>query len=189
MNEGDVIIIPTDTVYGLATRLYDKKGLQKIYAIKARDLFKQIPILISDIEQLKEIAGYDGFTKKVMKIFWPGPLTIVLDTTEAFKRITGEDTIAVRMPKHPKTLDIINKQGVLRVTSLNMSGEPPLEDPAIIKAMFESKVKAIYWQGNYAKSNLASTVARISKDKVEILRDGAITKEDILSLRTNSVMY
>ena len=190
MNKGDVIILPTDTVYGLATRLYDEVGLEKIYEIKGREQSKQIPILISDIEQLEDIATYDNFTKKVMEIFWPGPLTLILDTTEKFERKTGEKTIAVRMPNHSKALEIIQLCGVLRVTSLNKSGEPPMEDQKEIMNVFGSKVRAAFWQTpNYKPSNLSSTVAIVKEFDVQILREGAVTKEDILSLRANHIVY
>lgn len=189
MNKGDVIIIPTDTVYGLATRLYDERGLEKIYEMKGRELSKQIPILISDISQLEDIASYDLFTQKVMEIFWPGPLTIVLKTREKFQEKTGEETIAVRIPNHPKALDVLQRFGPMRVTSLNKSGEPPLEDPNMIKEKFGHLVKAIFWQGDVKRSDLSSTVARISENEVEILRQGAITKEDIMSLRTNVITF
>lgn len=190
MNKGDLIIIPTDTVYGLAARLYDEEGLEKIYELKGRDLSKQIPILISSINQLDDIAVYDDFAKRVMEIFWPGPLTIVLPTTELFKVRTGEDTIAVRMPNHSKALSIIDQSGVLRVTSLNKSGEPPLENQKMIMDMFGSKVRAVFWQSeNFKPSNMSSTVAKIDGYDVEILREGSITKEDILSLRANKIEF
>ncbi len=187
MNKGDLIIIPTDTVYGLATQLFDEEGLNKIYALKGRDLSKQIPILISSVDQLEDIAHYDDFTYKVMEIFWPGPLTIVLNTTDSFKEKTGEESIAVRIPKHQKALEVLNLCGPMRVTSLNKSGEPPLENPEEIKALFGDKVKAIFWQGHTKRSDLSSTVAKISDGHVEILRQGAITKEDIASLRSNQL--
>ncbi len=189
MNKGDLIIIPTDTVYGLAARLYDEEALQKIYQLKGRDQSKQIPILISDISELKEIAEYDDFTLKVMETFWPGPLTIVLKTTELFESRTGEKTIAVRIPNHPRALYALRRCGVMRVTSLNKSGEEPLEDREKIQELFGSHVRAIFWQGKTKRLNQASTVASISQYNVEILREGAITKEDILSLRTNHIAY
>lgn len=191
MNKGDLLIIPTDTVYGLAARLFDDKGLEKIYALKGRDPSKPIPILISDIDQLEDIAVFDEFTRKVMETFWPGPLTLVLDTTEKFKRSTREETIAVRMPNHPKALNVIKRAGVLRVTSLNKSGEEPLEDRDEIRQLFGDDVVAIFWKKENEKKtqNLSSTVAKIKDDMVDILREGMITKEDILSLRANRIEF
>ncbi len=189
MNKGDVLIIPTDTVYGLATRLFDDEGLKKIYELKGRDLQKQIPILISSIDQLEGVCEYDDFTRKVMETFWPGPLTLILKTTDKFKQSTAEDTIAVRMPNHSKALFIIEQMGILRVTSLNKSGEPPLDDHKEIKKVFGPHVRAIFWQTKTDKPKLASTVARVENYQVDILREGVISAEDILSLRANKIIY
>lgn len=187
MNKGDVIIIPTDTVYGLATRLYDKEGLEKIYEMKQRDLSKPIPLLVSSIEQVKSIAYVDDFAQKVMERFWPGPLTLVMKTTDEFKQQTGEETIAIRMPNHAKALSIIERIGILRVTSLNESGKKPLVNREEIEKQFGSKVKAIFWDTHKKKSNLASTVAKVEAGEVDIYRQGAISRDDILSLGANQI--
>ena len=75
---GDLIVIPTDTVYGLSAKLYDEKALAKIYQIKGRDESKKIPLLISKIEQLKDICIMSKLSQAFMKKYWPGPLTIIL---------------------------------------------------------------------------------------------------------------
>jgi L-threonylcarbamoyladenylate synthase len=180
MNKGDLIVMPTDTVYGLAAMLYDEEALQKIYDVKGRDQSKQIPLLISSINQIKDIAIYDDQLKKIMEKFWPGALTIVMKTTQSFKQKTGEDTIAIRMPKHPKALALINDYGVLRVTSLNKSGEPPLESLEDIHKVFGHFVSEIHEHGEIAKSEISSTVISIVNGHIKILRQGEITREMLL---------
>ncbi len=179
MNKGELIVMPTDTVYGLAAMLYDEVGLHKIYEVKGREQSKQIPLLISSIDQIKDIAVYDDKIEKIMHKFWPGALTIVMRTTSAFKQKTGEDTIAIRMPKHPKALELINTYGVLRVTSLNKSGEAPLEDLKEIKDQFGDKVSEIYEHGNEPKSHVSSTVMIYLDGTIKILRQGSITIDDL----------
>ncbi|QWB96360.1 threonylcarbamoyl-AMP synthase [Mycoplasmatota bacterium] len=180
MNKGELIVMPTDTVYGLAAMLYDEIALQKIYEVKGREQSKQIPLLISSIDQIKDIATYDKKIKTLMDRFWPGALTIVMNTTDEFIKKTGESTIAIRMPKHPKALALIDEYGVLRVTSLNKSGEPPLESIEEIKKTFGHVVSEIYEQGDYLKSHVSSTVITFKNNKVIILRQGAIMLDELI---------
>jgi len=182
MNKGELIVMPTDTVYGLAAMLYDEEALKKIYEVKGREQSKQIPLLISDIKQIDDIAIYDDRVKKIMEKFWPGALTIVMKTTSAFKEKTGEDTIAIRMPKHPKALELINTYGVLRVTSLNKSGEAPLEDIKDIESVFGKSVSEIHPHGDEPKSNVSSTVMLFDGNDIKILREGMIKKEDLIQV-------
>lgn len=178
MKNGDLIIIPTDTVYGLAAKLYDKKAMEKIYQIKGRELSKQIPILCHHIDDLKDIAIIDEKTRKLMNTFWPGPITFVLSTTPLFYEKTGEKTIAARIPNHQLALEIIKKYGVLRTTSLNKSGQPPLTDIVEIRNEFGHTIREIYEQ-NMEPSQISSTVVDLSSGTIRILRQGAITLNDI----------
>jgi len=182
MNKGDLIVIPTDTVYGLAAKLYDEEALHKIYELKGRDQSKQIPLLISNIKQIDDIAIYDKRIMKLMDAFWPGALTIVMKTTPIFKQKTGENTIAIRMPKHPVALKLIDENGVLRVTSLNKSGKKPLEDMKEIKKIFGLKVAKIYPHGDIEKSHISSTVIKIEEHELVILREGLIKKEKLMQV-------
>lgn len=182
---GDLIVIPTDTVYGLAAKLYDDKALKKIYQIKGRDESKHIPVLISKIEQLKDVCDMTKLSQAYMKKYWPGPLTIILKTTDAFRQKTGEETIAVRMPNHPVALKLIDINGPLRVTSLNKSDEKPLTSLKEIEKRFGSLVKEIYPQGNIIKSDVSSTIIDLTSRKIKIVRQGEISDAEILALKDN----
>ncbi len=180
---GDVIIIPTDTVYGLAAKLYDEKALNKIYQIKGRDQIKQIPILVSKVEQLKDICEMSKLSLMFIKKYWPGALTLVLKTTPEFKLKTGEETVAVRMPKHPVALKLIDMNGALRVTSLNRSDEKPLSNLKEIEKRFGLLVKDIYPQGNITKSDISSTILDLTSKKIKIIRQGEISENEILAVK------
>lgn len=179
MNQGDLIVIPTDTVYGLAAQLYDNEALNKIYEIKGREQSKKIPLLISNVDQLKDVCILNEISLKLIEKYWPGPLTIVLKTTTSFNSKTGEETIAVRMPKHPTALKLIEENGVLRVTSLNKSGEEPLTNIDKIKEIFGKYIKDIYPHGIIAKSNVSSTVIDLTTNEIKILRQGDIKFSDL----------
>lgn len=175
MKDGDIIIFPTDTVYGLATRLYDKVGLNKIYELKNRDKSKAIPILVSKIVDINQIAIYNEATLKLMTYFWPGPLTIILKTTPDFFKKTGEETVAIRVPNHYIALNVIEEFGPMRTTSVNISGESELNCLEEIKEQFEDKVTRIYgeYEGNY--KGIPSTIVDMSKNELTIIREGSIT--------------
>lgn len=188
MKKGDLIIIPTDTVYGLAARLYDEIALEKIYQIKGREQSKQIPILCSKLSDLLPIAETNIVSRAIMKNLWPGALTIVMPTTKQFFEMTGEKTIAARIPNHPVALELIEKYGVLRVTSLNKSGQPPMTDIRAIRQEFGPYVVEIHEQ-EFNQSDISSTVIDMSSGEVKILREGSITMDDLQKALKNIVNH
>lgn len=188
MKNGDLIIIPTDTVYGLAARLYDEAALEKIYQIKGREQSKQIPILCSKLSDLLPIAETNIVSRAIMKNLWPGALTIVMPTTKQFFEMTGEKTIAARIPNHPVALKLIEKYGVLRVTSLNKSGQPPMTDIRKIRQEFGPYVVEIHEQ-EFNQSDISSTVIDMSSGEVKILREGSITMDDLQKALKNIVNH
>lgn len=188
MKKGDLIIIPTDTVYGLAARLYDEEALEKIYSIKGREQSKQIPILCSKMGDLLTIAETNIVSRAIMTNLWPGPLTIVLPTTKQFFEMTGEKTIAARIPNHPEALALIEKYGVLRVTSVNKSGQKPLNDIRQIRQEFGPYVVEIHPQER-RQSDISSTVIDLTGKEMKILREGTITLDDLQKALGNLMMH
>lgn len=180
MKDKTLVILPTDTVYGLAAKLYDQAALNLIYQIKGRDLNKQIPVLCSNLEQAKKIGLFSNAALKLAKCFWPGALTIVLKSTEEHFKITGEKTIAIRIPDHKETLNFIQKNGPLRTTSLNHSGEPPLFDEKTIEERYRKFVDQIFLQAESSFSHQASTVVDASNNNVKIIRLGHLKEVDLL---------
>ena len=178
MKNGDLIVIPTDTVYGLAAKLHDLEALDKIYEIKGRDFSKQIPILISDRASLSDMVKMTPLALELTRNLWPGPLTIVFETKPQFFKLTGEKTVAIRLPNHPIACEIIDEFGPLRVTSVNKSGQPPLTHIDDIKREFGPYLSKIYEQDR-EPSNLSSTVIDITGSEIKILRRGIVTEEDI----------
>lgn len=180
MKKGDVIIVPTDTVYGLATQIFDDEGLKKIYAIKKREPQKKIPVLVANMAQAQTIALLDERAKKLIATFWPGPLTIVLSTTDTYQKKTGEKTVALRAPNHPLLLKILHQHGPLLVTSLNISGEVPLQDFEQIKVEYQHQVDHIYENKQVVNSQISSTIVDLTqKNSIEFIRIGELTKQHI----------
>ncbi|WP_341266713.1 L-threonylcarbamoyladenylate synthase [Candidatus Phytoplasma fraxini] len=178
MHSHQIIIFPTDTVYGLGCSIYNYKGLTKIYQIKNRDPNKPISVLFSDLKQIKEIALIDNKIQKLALFFWPGPLTIIVFTHKKYFNLTKEKTIGIRIPNHPLALEILRNTGPLKTTSVNKSGEPPLNDYLEIKKQYQNKVDYIYLNNNFI-SNVNSTILDTTLSQWTILREGDISLSQI----------
>lgn len=182
MKRGDVIIFPTDTVYGMGCKIYDKAAIAKIYELKERSVSKHLPILIGNLVDLNTIAQYDRKTLDIMTTFWPGALTIILKTRDELIKKTGEETIAVRIPDHYLALDLISEFGPLRATSVNISGQAPLNTYEEVLESFGSKVEHIYGEHVADYIDVASTIVDVSNGSIKLVREGVIPFSDILKV-------
>lgn len=180
INQGGVVIFPTDTVYGIGCDPYNKASIEKIYKIKSRHIAKSVPILTYSIEMAERIAQFDQLTKKIVKKFWPGPLTIILKVTDEKikKSLNLENKIAIRVPDHKCTLELLKKCNYLVGTSANISGDLPYTNPKeCLKKMQDYDV---FVDGGTITSNGESTIIEIENEKIKIIREGSLTKEEIL---------
>lgn len=177
----NVLIFPTDTVYGLGTPYLNKDGLNKIYEIKGRDFNKPVAILISNFEQANQIAIIHDNALKVAKHFWPGGLTIVFNSTKSYYNVSGEKTIGLRMPNHKLALDLIHSYGPLKTTSVNYSNQAPLNDYKIIKKTFGKLVDQVY-PNTQSLTQVSSTVIDFTHDLPSLIRLGDVTLEEIMKV-------
>jgi L-threonylcarbamoyladenylate synthase len=160
---GDVVAIPTETVYGLAADAFNISAVKKTFEVKGRPPDNPLIVHISRTEQLDEIADEipeDAF--KLAETFWPGPLTLVLKKKPIVPDIVtgGLNTVAVRMPDHPLTRKLIEQTGPLTAPSANRSGRPSPTRPEHIREDFGSTVHIL--EGGSAKLGLESTVLDMS---------------------------
>ncbi len=173
-----VIIFPTDTVYGIGASIYDKDGINRIYEIKHRPKTKPLAVLCANILQIEEIAYVSADGKKLISKYLPGPLTLILKSKPCILDGIGYETIGVRIPNYPSTIDLLLKEGPMATTSVNESGQPSLNDYSVIKEEYGDLVDTIIPPSGYPTSSLASTVVSLI-DGVKVLREGAISYEDI----------
>ena len=168
---GELAVIPTETVYGVAARAEDPAALAKLYAAKGRDEAKQIARFAADLAAVRA-AGIrvDAVAERLAAAFWPGPLTLVLTNGRG-----GWD--GFRVPDHPVALAWLRELDFLpAVTSANRSGEPAALTAAAAWAALAPHV-ALVLDGGPVRGGRASTVAKVTDGGVEILRAGPIGAE------------
>ena len=180
IENGGIIVFPTDTVYGIGCNPYDVNAVKKIYQIKSREKIKSLPVLASSIEIVKQISTIDEFTEKIIKKYWPGPLTLILKLKDKNlkKSLNLEDKIAVRIPNSVCTLKLLNKCNLLVGTSANVSGDSSFTDPQ--ECMKNVKNYDVFVDGGTITSKGESTIIEIENEKIHVIREGALKKEDIV---------
>jgi len=185
LRSGKIIIIPTDTVYGLACDAKNKDAINRIFALKTRSNEKSLPVFISSFEMLDDVALIkNNLVQNFLKKFWPGALTAVLPARGwmPLEVRGGGLTIGVRMPNHRLTLDIIEEfGGPITGTSANLSGMPASGKIDEIISQFKHmplKPDLILDAGDLPESE-PSTVVDCSLWPPRVLRAGAVELSDI----------
>ena len=183
LKNGGIGIFPTDTVYGIGCNALDITALEKLYELKERNFNKPINILVSNPNMInKFVKNINKIKKKLIKLFWPGALTIIFNKSNIVPKIltAGLDTVGIRMPNNKIAIEIIDKLGVpIAASSANISGKVPATNiNNIIKDNFNNKIDFIINDGE--TYNIPSTIVRVENDEIRILREGSITKNDIL---------
>lgn len=181
LKAGEVVAIPTDTVYGFAT-VVDEVAIQKLYEAKNRKN-NPIAILASDIDAIEEIGFLASKDKLLIDSFMPGAFTLVIKKNDWVPDLltNGLPTVGVRIPDHEITLRILKEFKYLAVTSANISGEPPLLNYNDVVSKFEGRINGVV-VGD-VKISVASTVVNAC-DGYKVLREGVINKsqiEDVLN--------
>lgn len=184
LKEGNLIIYPTDTVYGVGGIISSEETIKNIYKAKERSFTSPLIVLVSDIKKIEEIAYIEeknrSSIEKLIEKFWPGGLTIILKKKEWVPNImtANGDTVGVRMPNLEIALKIIESAGgLLPTTSANISGEKTPKSFDELSNKFKERVDILV-DGGKSQIGLESTIIDMS-DKPKILRLGAISLEEI----------
>ena len=180
LNAGEPIVVPTDTVYGLAVRAGDAAALDRVFVLKRRPAERSVAVLVGDVDQATEFAALNEYERRVADRCWPGALTLVLDRLATADASIGraDGTVGVRCPDNPFVRMLALAVGPLATTSANLSGEPtPVEAAAAAGALDGSVAIAI--DGGRCEG-VASTVARVDVDgDIMVLRQGQYSRRDL----------
>lgn len=174
LEEGKVLIVPTDTVYGLIADAENKKAVEKIFIIKKRDRRKAIPIFIKNIESAKKIAEIDECQEETLFSVWPGKTTVILKKKDVELYGLKKKTIALRIPEHELINKLFfNKIEFIAQTSANISGRGSLtEIEQVINNFKNQKIKPdlVIDAGNLPESK-HSAIIDITKKEIKTLRE------------------
>lgn len=184
LEKGEMILMPTETVYGLAARADCDEAVSAIYDLKGRDINKPLSIMVSDLSLVSDICELDGRDAELFKElgnrYWPGAMTLVLKKKDKISdRISaGKDSVGIRIPKHDFALRLLKAAGKpLVVTSANISGEAAATDFEEAYRLFNGKV-AVIVEGEPPTIKEASSVIEIRDGKTAVLREGIIKIEN-----------
>ena len=191
IKEGNIVLFPTETVYGIGANALDENAVNKIFQAKGRASDNPLIVHISNIDMLDNLAKEVGeIEQKLMDNFWPGPLTIIFDRKERIPNIVtaGLDTVGIRMPSNEIARKLIEFAGLpIAAPSANISGKPSGTKIEDIIDELDGKVDYILDSG-MVDIGVESTVVRVIDNEVHILRPGKITVEDIQSLEIEVVI-
>lgn len=190
MRGGGLIAVPTETVYGLAGNGLDEKAVAEIYEVKGRPEVKPLSLMVHDaasMERYCENVPPQAYT--LAKKFWPGPLTIVMKAKPCVPEIVraGGETVGLRCPDHPLTLELLEKSGVpFAAPSANPSGEPSPKNADSVLKYFDGKIDAVL-DGGECGIGCESTLIDLSRTPYRILRQGALPADEIADALVDSM--
>lgn len=178
---GSLVVLPTDTVYGIGTSPDDPAATRRLFLAKGRTRGLELPVLVAAVAAAREIATFDDRAEALALRFWAGPVTLVLPRTPASAGwdLGGDPTtIGVRMPHHPLALAVLSRTGPLAVTSANRSGEPTPPTCAGVEEVFGAAVD-VYLCEREPLGGTASTVVDLAHGTTRVLRAGAVGEEEV----------
>lgn len=180
IQRGEPIAFPTDTVYGLGVDAFDAATIKKLFLVKERTASRAIPILLGDIDHLSWVTAEMSYLAlRLAEVFWPGPLTLVVQRHMSIPTIISPDeTVGVRMPDHPVALTLLRQTGPLAVTSANISGAPSTRTAQAVQEQLDGRIPLIL-DGGRTPGGIPSTVVACTGEEPLILRDGPISIDDI----------
>lgn len=179
LRAGEAIVVPTDTVYGLAALPTVAGAVDRLFALKGRPADMPVAVLVAGLEQVEALAEMSAAARRLAEAFWPGPLTMVLPRKASVDLPLGapHETIGVRWPDHPVIAALASEVGPLATTSANRTGEPTPEGAADAAAALTGPVGMVLDGGPCA--GIASTVIDVTGPDLRVLRHGTITEVDL----------
>ena len=184
LRRGGLVAFPTDTVYGLGTCADNQTAVAKVYRVKERPQNMALPLLLANISQISEVAYHvPPLAWLLAGKFLPGALTLVLKKSGSVADIItgGGSTVAVRVPDHPVPVALAGILGPIVGTSANISGKPSPLTADEVSRQFGSKIDYII-DGGRCPGGTESTIIDLTGEKPAILREGAISREEIRTI-------
>jgi L-threonylcarbamoyladenylate synthase len=186
LERGEVVVLPTETVYGLAARVDRPDAIEKIFELKGRSTEKVLQVLVPDATWLERIGDPSGAARKIADAFWPGPLTLVVrakpDTPSV---VTKDGGVGIRVPDNEMTRAILARSGAVAASSANRAGEPTPDNIDAIRELFGDGV-AVYVDGGTIRGT-GSTVIDVSSEEMKLIREGPLAFDRVKSVAGESI--
>lgn len=179
VQRGQLVVLPTDTVYGIGADAFSPEAVRGLLAAKGRGREMPPPVLVSAATTLDALAvGVPSYARALIEALWPGPLTIVCRQQPSLQWDLGDTrgTVAVRMPDHPVALELLARTGPLAVSSANLTGEPAATDADAAERMLGGKVEVLLDAGP-TPGPVPSTIVDVTGQVGRVLRRGAVPLE------------
>lgn len=181
LQEGEIVVFPTETVYGVGAVFDNREAVKKVFQAKQRPADSPLLVHLSSIEQVKLVAEtVPDLALKLMEDFWPGPLSLILPAKPTVPpEVTGgKDSVGLRMPSHPVAKALIDITGPLAATSANLSGRPSPVTAEHVKQDLDGRIPLVLDAGETG-IGIESTIVDMTGEKLKILRTGGVSVEDI----------
>lgn len=178
---GRLVVLPTDTLYGLGCDAFDNDAVAKLLLTKHRGPDMPVPVLVGSWDTIQGLVReYTPHAKALVEAFWPGGLSIVVPQAPSLPWNLGDTrgTVMLRMPLHPVAIELLRETGPMAVSSANISGQPPATTVTDAKAQLGAGASA-YLDGGECPVGKASTIVDLSGPNPKLLREGAIPAERI----------
>ncbi|MEU6410687.1 L-threonylcarbamoyladenylate synthase [Microbispora sp. NPDC046933] len=184
VRRGDLVVLPTDTVYGIGADAFTPSAVNALLEAKGRGRETPVPVLVGTVRAANALVESLGtYGQDLVDAFWPGPLTLILRANRSLSWDLGDSkgTVAVRMPLHPVALDLLKETGPMAVSSANRSGNPPAVTADEAEEQLGDSV-AVYLDGGPCDDNVPSTILDLTTAVPRVLRKGAIPVDKIRNL-------
>jgi tRNA threonylcarbamoyl adenosine modification protein (Sua5/YciO/YrdC/YwlC family) len=181
VREGQAVVLPTDTVYGIGADAFSPEAVASLLAAKGRGRDMPPPVLVPSVRTLDGLAtDVPEWARELVRAFWPGPLTLVLPAQSSLMWDLGETngTVALRMPEDDIALALLSEVGPMAVTSANLTGHPAATTVTEAAAQLGAAV-AVYLDGGPSTGTAVSTIVDCTGDAPVVLRAGAVTQEQL----------
>ena len=178
LKSNGLVILPTDTIYGIAADANSDSAIQKIYNLKKRSKKKPIAIFLKNIIEIEKNFILNDLEREIIQKYIPGAITIILrpKKNNKFSKLLNQnnDSVAVRIPNHKFCLKLLNEfSGPIAISSSNVSGQKEINNINLLEKQFNNDVDLII-EGELGKEKIASTIIKIENNEVKILRQGLL---------------
>ena len=177
---GNLIVYPTDTVYGIGADIYNEVAVKNLYLAKRRPFDMALSVAVADRKMMESVAILNETADKLIKAFLPGPLTIIIKKNPEVPDIVtaGSQKVGIRIPDHPIALEIARRSGPIVATSANIHFQPDAIDIWMATAALGNSVST-YIDAGHSPSGKPSTIIWIKDKEYEIIRQGPMTEDMI----------